>query len=417
MGSSGGTGPTVTTGSITTANSCSVLVATVHISDDPPISSPPTGASTWYQSFFSTTMTGLDAAIGLWYSTAGTAGVQPSVSITHSNNQGGNDYTNAALFALRPGGLTVNVPAGTQAGDVMIATITTRPANSVPTNNNAKTVCGPPGWTLLRDTTNDAGGGTGGTGLRLQTYYRVATGGEPASYTWYTQVNNPYLPPATVFVSGAGAIASYSGVDTATPIDIDGGNTTANSYSHTGNSITTTVANTMLFANHTFLSGDTWTPPAGMTERVDQSAPASPPGNAVDIAIEMSDEPRPTAGATGSRTAVAGGTSNTDTGIVHMLALRPGASVHHYAISVLSTTVANCDYAEVTITAHNAAHAVVNPPSSRTVRCPYRPLLRPPPGSRRRFRDPARGRRPGQPPPTRGPARNRALPCGCVRAR
>jgi Family of unknown function (DUF6701) len=365
LGSSNGTNATVSTGSITTTNACSVRIATVHISDNNTITTPP--AVGWYQSFFSTTATGNDAAIGLWYLDATSAGVQPSVSITHSNS-GGNDYSHAAQIALRPGGLTLNVPAGTQAGDVMIATLATRPANSTPSNQNAKTVCEPPGWTLVRDTTNDSGGGTGGTGVRLQTYYRVASASEPATYTWYAQLNNPSVPPATVFVSGAGGIASYSGVDTTAPINVEGGNTTANSYSHTGNSITTTVANAMLVSSYTFLSADTWNaPPAGMTERFDQAAPSSPPGNAVGVALGMSDQPRPTAGATGTRTFVAGGTSATDTGIVHMLALRPGVAVHHYAISLLSATVANCDFAEVTITAHNAAHTAVNPPASRTV--------------------------------------------------
>ncbi|MDH5535201.1 MAG: hypothetical protein OEZ08_06460, partial [Betaproteobacteria bacterium] len=320
LGSSGGTNATVSTGSITTTNACSVLVSTIHVNDNNSINNAPPG---YYQSFYSTTGTGNDAGIGLWYLGATTAGVQPSVSITHSNS-GSNDYSHAALFALRPGGLTLNVPPGTQAGDVMVATLATRPANSNPSNQNAKTVCEPPGWTLLRDTTNNLGGGTGGTGVRLQTYYRVATASEPATYTWYAQLNNPSVALATVFVSGVGGMVSYSGVDTASPIDVSGEDTiTVKTFSHTGTSITTTVANTMLISSHTFASADSWTPPTGMTERVDQSAPAT--NNAVGIALEMNEQLRPTAGATGSKTAVASGTggSNADEGVVHMLALRP----------------------------------------------------------------------------------------------
>ncbi len=313
---SAGNDNAVDTGAINVTNACSLRVATVHINDNDSITSPPAG---WYQSFYNSTGTGNDAAISLWYETVTAAGVQPSVNIQYSAN----DRSHAAQFALRPQGLTLNVPGGTQAGDVMVATIATRPGNSNPANQNAKKVCEPTGWTLVRDTTNNAGGATGGTGMRLQTYMRVATGAEPASYTWYAQLNNPSVVPATVFVSGVGGIVAYSGVDNTTPLDVEGGNTTGNSYSHTGNSLTTTVANTMLVASHSFLSADTWTPPAGMTERVDQSAPPAPPDNAVGVALEMSEEARPAAGATGNKTAVASGGSGTDSGIVHMLALRP----------------------------------------------------------------------------------------------
>jgi hypothetical protein len=71
------------------------------------------------------------------------------------------------------------------------------------------------------------------------------------------------------------------------------------------------------------------------------------------------------AGATGTRTAQYSSGAAADTGAAHLLALRP--AVHHYAISVLSATVANCDFAEVTITAHNAGHLAVNPPLGRIV--------------------------------------------------
>ncbi len=347
----------VATGAITTTNPCALLVSTAHIADNNGFTSIAPG--TWYQSFYSTTGTGIDAAIGLWYRNSTAAGAQPSATITHSAA----DLAHAAQFAIAPGGLTVNVPALTQVGDVMVASVASRPDNTTATDNNAKTVCAPAGWTLVRDTINNAGGGSGGGGLRLQTWTRVATGAEPASYTWFFQINNPSLVPGTaageVFASASVGIVSYSGVDTTTPVDVDGFNTTAASYNHTGNFITTTVANTMLVASHTFLSADTWNPDAVMTERVDQSAPASPPGNAVGIALRMAEEPRPAAGSTGNKLAVAGGTSNADTGIVQMLALRPGATINHLSISHTGTGVA-CEDQTITFTAHNAAHSAVN---------------------------------------------------------
>ncbi len=311
---------TVATGGITTTNDCSLRVATVHITDDNTITNNPTSAG-WFQSFYNTSTTGNDGGVGLWFINSAGAGAQPSVSIGYSAN----DPSHAMQFALRPEGLVLNVPAGTQAGDVMVATIATRPANSNPTNIAAKTICEPAGWTLVRDTINNNGGGTGGGGLRLTTYVRVATASEPASYSWYAQLNNPSTSPATVFVSGAGGIASYSGVDNVAPVNVEAGNFTASSLNHTGNSITTTVTNTMLVASHAYLSSDTWVnnQPASMTERVDRASPIAPPGNDVGITMRLSDEPRPGAGATGNRTAVGTGLAAADQGIAHMMALRP----------------------------------------------------------------------------------------------
>jgi uncharacterized protein DUF6701 len=313
------TSNTVATGAITVTNACSLRVATLHIADDNTITGAPAG---WFQSFFSSTTTGNDTAISMYFFPVAASGAQASVSFTYSAN----DRSSASQFALRPAGITINVPTGTQAGDVMVATIVTRPANTVATNANAGNICAPAGWTLLRDTINNNGGGTGGGGSRMQTYIRVADNADAAggvSYTWFAELNNPSTAPATVFVSGAGGIASYSGVDNAAPNNSDGGNVTAAGLSHTGNSITTSVANTMLVSSFSYLSSDTWTAPGTMTERVDRAAPVAPPGNSVGVTLLMADEPRPTAGATGARTATAGGLGAADQGIVHMLALRP----------------------------------------------------------------------------------------------
>ena len=310
---------TVATGAITTTNACSLRLATVHIADNNTITTAPAG---WDQSFFSNTGTGADGAISLWYLNAAAAGAQASVSITHSAN----DPAHAVQFAVRPAGIALAVPTGTQAGDVMVATVVTRPANTTATNVNATTVCPPAGWALVRDTINNNGGGTGGTGSRMQTYIRVADNADAAggvTYRWFGQINDPSQPPGTIFMSGAGGIASYSGVDNAAPVNSEGGNVTGSSLNHTGNSITTSVANTMLVSSFSYLSSDTWTAPGTMTERVDRAAPAAPPGNSVGVALLMADEPRATAGATGARTATAGGLGAADQGIVHMMALRP----------------------------------------------------------------------------------------------
>lgn len=347
---------TVTAGAITTGSACGVAIATAHIADNNAFTGITPGS--WGQAFFSTTGQGNDAAIGLWSRVIDTPGAQPAVTVTHSAN----DFAHAAQFALRPGAagsLTINVPAGTVAGDVMIATVASRPANTVLTNNNAVTICPPAGWTLVRDTINNAGGSTGGTGIRLQTWQRVAGAAEPANYSWFAQANNPSLPLGTTDINITGGIVSYSGVDNAAPVNVEGGNVTANSNSHTANGITTTVANTMLVASHAFLSSDTWTAPGGMSERVDRSAPVSPPANAVGVALLMSDELLTAAGATGIRTANASGAAGADSGAAHMLALRPAPALDHFSIFHSSSGVA-CDVHTITINAHNALHVPVS---------------------------------------------------------
>ena len=164
---------TVATGGITITNACSLRVATLHVADDNSVTTAPAG---WYQSFYNTTTTGNDGGTGLWYFPAAAAGAQASVSFVYSAN----DPSHAIQFALRPAGITINVPTGTQAGDVMVATIVTRPANTVVTNASAGNICAPAGWTLVRDTINNNGGGTGGGGSRMQTYIRVASAGDAA---------------------------------------------------------------------------------------------------------------------------------------------------------------------------------------------------------------------------------------------
>ena len=256
--------------------------------------------------------------------------------------------------------LTINVPAGTVAGDVMIASVTVRPCSNAALPCTV-TVAAHADWTLVGSQQQPAGGGTGGNGNQLFVYQRVVTGTEPVAYIWT-------FGGAPVQAGAAGGILSFSGVDTASPIVAQLGALTASASSHTAPQIDTgLVANTMLVSTHASNSSTTWVFPGGMAERVDVASLV--PTDDLGLAIEMNTELRALAGLTGTRTATytTPGTPANDTGATHLLALRPAAPVNHYAISVLSTSVANCDYAEVTITAHNAAHTAVNPPSIRTV--------------------------------------------------
>ncbi len=345
---------TVTTGTETTDYPGAMLVVTAHSSDDDTFG-PLLGFSRAYSS---RTTTGNDAAIGLYYAAQAAPGTSGPHTIIKNR---GVDPNHGTVFALRPAGLklVIPVPAGTLLDDVMIASIAVRPCSSTSGGACTVNVTPPAGWTLVRIVDQAGGGGTGGFGNRLYIYRRVAGSAEPASYTWV-------IGGAPVHAGAVGGILSFSGVDTAIPLVAEAGQATGSSSNHTAPSIDTgALTETMLVSSHTTNSSGTWTPPAGMTEAVDVASLPAP--DDLGLSLEMNYEPRSAAGATGSRTATLANPPTPDTGATHMLALRPAISLHHYAVSLLNSSVATCDYAEVTIRGHDAAHAPVDPPAGRVL--------------------------------------------------
>lgn len=234
---------------------------------------------------------------------------------------GGNAADNVAhLIALRPAGaLTIAVPTGTTAGDVMIASVVYRPCSASSGGACTTTITPPAGWTLIRNVNTTTGGGTDGYGSRLFVYWRVATAAEPVSYTWY-------FGGALLQAGAAGSILSFSGVDIANPIVAEAGQVTPvgsdNTRQHRAPSIDTgTVTNTMLVSSHTVNSSGSWTPPAGMTERVDIAS--RPLTNDLGVSLEVNTEARAASGVTGTRLATLSNPPAGDQGGTHMLALRP----------------------------------------------------------------------------------------------
>lgn len=223
-------------------------------------------------------------------------------------NQGATDENIGVIFALRPQAanlLSIPLPGGTQAGDVMIATVAVRPSTA--------TVAAPAGWTLIQSTTQGAG-----TTSTLASYYRVATGSEPAAYV--------FSVGGVASTGIVGGITSFSGVDTTNPVDAQGGNATASSLTHTANAITTTVANTMVVGAFEFASSPlpaNWTP-AGMTEAVDARSDPAPADTG--IALTVGYALQPALGSTGTRSATASGVA-ADTGAAQLIALRGLANV------------------------------------------------------------------------------------------
>ncbi|HEY3237993.1 MAG TPA: metallophosphoesterase, partial [Acidimicrobiia bacterium] len=193
--------------------------------------------------------------------------------------------------------ITIAKPTGTQAGDVMVC--------SIVLNDDDPSVSAPPGWTLVRQ--------DGVLNAVMQAVFvRVAGAAEPSSYTWN-------IPD---FRRIAGGISSYSGVDTAHPIDAHNGATdSVGSTSIIAPSITTTTAGAMLLHLAAINAEGTISPPPGSTERWESNAfRVDSPRDAL---AAFSDIVQADAGATGNRTAVA---SLPGKNVGVLVALRPAPS-------------------------------------------------------------------------------------------
>lgn len=223
------------------------------------------------------------------------AGATGTKAATASANA---DVGNAHILALRPSVQSISIarpPAAVQ-NDIMIAAIGFSPHTAA--------ITPPAGWTLIRRTDNAAVNANS-----LAVYRKVHAATEPASYAWTFSAT----------VSVVGGIQAFSGVDISNPIDVENGQTTPSGTTHATPSVNTTVANTMLVTSHTFSSSRTWTAPAGMTESFDIASLA--PNNANGQSMEGNRQVQAAVGATGIKTANAGG--NADVGNTHILALRP----------------------------------------------------------------------------------------------
>lgn len=285
----------VDTGTQATADATAMLVYTTHVSDQRNV----TAAAGFTEAFDSTTATGNNAGISLAYQLQGSAGIKGPI-LNMALSGGGNDWNTGALFALRPGppSLTIIVPPGTVAGDVMVAAIAV--------GSSAVLITPPAGWASQAPTVQNAANSS-----RQQIFYRVAGASEPASYTWLFD---------SAHTGAAGGIVSYSGVATASPIDVFAGNTTPlggdTNLQHRALGVNTTVADTMVISTHSYSSSSAWAP-TGMTERVDVNSG----GGAAGISLAMNEVAQAAVGATGNKLATAA--ANGDSGVAQILALRP----------------------------------------------------------------------------------------------
>jgi hypothetical protein len=193
--------------------------------------------------------------------------------------------------------LTINKPAGTQPGDVMVASIAIRPSSVVDT--------APARWVLVRDLNNSS---TSGNSSGLDIYYKVAGPSEPASYKWTLNTST----------GAAGGIQSFSGVDALNPIDVEAGQNKSVALSITAPSVTTRYANDMIVTSHEIASLVGFTPPYGMTEAFDVMSGTV--RGAVGVSIEGNYRLQKSVGSTGTATATA--SNDADTGNADTLALK-----------------------------------------------------------------------------------------------
>jgi hypothetical protein len=196
-------------------------------------------------------------------------------------------------------GSVIPKPQGTVAGDVMIASISVRP--------NTATITPPPGWTPMQRINN-----TTAPASSLAIYRRTADASDSSvyGYTWTTS-------GAT---SAVGAIRTFSGVDTANPIDVENSQATVGTSGiHLTPDVTTTVANTMLVTtHHTAAGGLYWAiSPSGMTKNFDVGTVGTGTGTLMSGHTVV----QATAGATGTKQAVVMNNSAYP-GAAHILALR-----------------------------------------------------------------------------------------------
>jgi hypothetical protein len=170
--------------------------------------------------------------------------------------------------------LTIPIPAGTAAGDVMIAQVM---------NRNTATLTAPAGWTSIRRDTS-------GAEVQVSLFWKVATGSDTA-------------PTFTLSMSFqmAGGIVSYSGAHTTDPIDAHSGST-GNSATATTPSVTTTRPDTRVL-RAIGKRQEALAAPAGTTQRWSVSSG----GSAGAGGASLGDSTLAAAGATGTAASTSGG--------------------------------------------------------------------------------------------------------------
>lgn len=170
--------------------------------------------------------------------------------------------------------VTCNVPTGVLAGELLVVAVTHSEASAAVPDQT--------GWTTVAKATNAS------ASVQTALFYRVATGSEPASYT-FTGLNASAVNRATA------EMFRLSGVDTTTPLDVAAGTAVGFGTSITTPSVTTVTAGALVIyavARATATASDI-NVASGTTLIIDTTGTGR-------RAI-TAQEARPTVGATGTR--------------------------------------------------------------------------------------------------------------------
>ena len=184
--------------------------------------------------------------------------------------------------------LTITKPTGTAEDDILIGFLAFE-------NNEAVTASG---WTLIATAEESAT-------WEGHCWYKRAGASEPADYTW-SWTSSKWRN---------GIILAYSGgITSGNPIDVSSTNFESGADTSVEClTITTTVVDTMIVGLAGNINGaGAWTPPSGMTERIDISTPVS-----------AADVTQASAGATGEKVFTAPSSSKD---VSFLLAIKPPAA-------------------------------------------------------------------------------------------
>lgn len=169
--------------------------------------------------------------------------------------------------------LTLTSPSGVAAGDVLVASLSTRLAP-------AGRITAPAGWLRIRRDVS-----SGGASLTQELYVRVVAPGDPRSHTWTLSASSV----------SEGTVTAISGADRSAPIEQVAGRLSADSKRLVAPSVTLQTPGSLVLTVFSNNGTRAITQPTGAVEHFDRSASK----DSLSVSAEVSSSRRSAAGASG----------------------------------------------------------------------------------------------------------------------